>query len=80
LCVFVLLQVTVVSLTSGREGLEGESRADPPVSSISGGAWLDGGALEHAPPAFLHTIPAGRGFPCNFWSFGDYFVNLNYLM
>jgi len=30
----------------------------------------DGGALEHAPPAFLHTIPAGRGFLCNFWSFG----------
>jgi hypothetical protein len=34
----------------------------------------DDGALEHAPPAFLHTILAGRGFLCSSWSFEDCFV------
>jgi len=48
------------------KGREGESRADPPVSGISGGAWL------HAPPGmvarwnmrrqlFLSPIPVQKG-------------------
>jgi len=36
-----------------------------------------GGAWSNTPPLFF-TVPAvAEGLPCNFWSFGGYFVNFN---
>jgi hypothetical protein len=40
----------------------------------------DGGALEHALPAVPASNSCAEGFPCNFWSFEDCFVNLDYLL
>jgi hypothetical protein len=68
---FLLLQVTVtLTAGGGRQGRRRLSRSTDFWSPSAAARASDGGALEHAPPAFLHTIPAGRGFLCNFWSFG----------
>ena len=65
-----------------RNGREEEVEPDPVVSSfprwrVSPRAASDGGALEHAPPEFLHEfLQFLKHFPGNFWSFKDHFVNL----
>jgi hypothetical protein len=65
------------------EDREEEGFPDPLISGlhqrrrVSPRAASDGGALEHAPPAFLHEfLQFLKHFPCNFWSFKDHFVNL----
>jgi hypothetical protein len=60
-----------------------EEKEKKPVSACcfpGGRAASDGGALEHAPPAVPASNSCAEGFPCNFWSFEDCFVNLDYLM
>jgi hypothetical protein len=60
-----------------------EEKEKKPVSACcfpGGRAASDGGALEQAPPAVPASNSCAEGFPCNFWSFEDCFVNLDYLM
>jgi hypothetical protein len=58
------------------KGRKGEGRADPPVSGASsGGPPACPIPMPNAPPAVPVSNSCAEGFPCNFWSFEDCFVN-----
>jgi len=60
-----------------RQGREEKEKAGQIRPFPASAAASNGGALEHAPPAFLHEfLQFLEHFPCNFWSFKDHFVNL----
>jgi len=64
---------------AGDGGCHHRCRREEGKKPVSTGCF-PGGALEHAPPAVPASNSCAEGFPCNFWSFEDCFVNLDYLM